>query len=127
MVGDKPLEEDETLSLGINKLVDSGPNFNYFIDLWKTIYRNAEFDIVKEVSVEWIKASQITKVVDKNGVTQGLIFLFHYVMKIVCAFKEIELFNSRQEWGWAQMRVDILKKTWEWSEGIKEVVRGLFK
>ncbi len=41
--------------------------FNYFIDLLNIMDMNAAFDIVKEVRLEWGKASKSTKIVDKKG------------------------------------------------------------
>ncbi len=44
--------------------------------------RNAAFDIVKEVRLEWGKASRSTKIIDKNSVIQGVRSTFKNTMKI---------------------------------------------
>ncbi len=69
-------------SLGVNKLVDSGSNSNYFIDLRDILDRNAAFDIVKEVRLEWSKASRSTKIIDKKSVIWGMRSTFKDTMKI---------------------------------------------
>ncbi len=56
------------MSLGVNKLVDGGSNSNYFVDLRDILDRNAAFDVVKEVRLEWGKASRSTKIVEKKSV-----------------------------------------------------------
>ncbi len=44
--------------------------------------RNAAFDIVKEVRLEWSKASRSTKIIDKKSVIQGMRCAFKDTMKI---------------------------------------------
>ncbi len=44
--------------------------------------RNAAFDIVKEVRLEWGKASRSTKIVDKKNVIWGTRSTFKDTMKI---------------------------------------------
>ncbi len=70
------------MSLGVNKLVDGGSNSNYFIDLRDISDRNAALDIVKEVRLEWGKASRSTKIVDKKSVIWGMRSTFKDTMKI---------------------------------------------
>ncbi len=72
----------DKLSLGVNKLVDSSANSNYFIGLRDVLDRNAAFDIVKEVRLEWSKASRSTKIIDKKSVIRGVRSTFKDTMKI---------------------------------------------
>ncbi len=44
--------------------------------------RNAAFDIVKEVRLEWGKASRSTKIIDKKSVIWGVRSTFKDTMKI---------------------------------------------
>ncbi len=44
--------------------------------------RNAALDIVKEVRLEWGKASRSTKIIDKKSVIQGVRSTFQDTMKI---------------------------------------------
>ena len=44
--------------------------------------RNAAFDIVKEVRLEWSKASRSTKIIDKKSVIWGVRSTFKDTMKI---------------------------------------------
>ncbi len=85
----------DKLSFSVNKLVDSGSNSNYFIDLWDDLDRNAAFDIVKEVRPKWGKASRSTKIIDKKSVIQGVRGTFKDTMKIEWASKVIQALNSR--------------------------------
>ncbi len=59
-------------SLGVNKLVGGGSNSNYFIDLRNILDRNAAYDIVKEVRLQWSKASRSTQIIDKTSVIWGV-------------------------------------------------------
>ena len=44
--------------------------------------RNVAFDIVKEVRLEWGKASRSTKIIDKKSVIRGVRSTFKDTMKI---------------------------------------------
>ncbi len=113
--------------LCVNKLVDSSYDFNYFVDIWSIADRNVAFDIVKEARLEWSKASQDTKIVDKKDIIQGVSCKFQDMMKSGWDLEEIHALNSRWEW-WNLMGAKILQKTWVWtnvpitSERIKKVV-----
>ncbi len=68
-------------SFSVDKLVDGGSNSYYFIDIFHMLDRNAAFDIVKEVRLEWGKASRSTKIVDKKSVIWGVRSTFKDTMK----------------------------------------------
>ncbi len=69
-------------SFSVDKLVGGGSNSNYFIDLTDILDRNAALDIVKEVRLEWSKASRSTKIIDKKSVIWGMRSAFKVTMKI---------------------------------------------
>ncbi len=72
----------DILCFNINKLVDGGSNSNYFVDLRDISDRNAAFDIVKEVRLEWSKARRSTKIIDKKSVIWGVRSPFQDTVKI---------------------------------------------
>ena len=70
------------MSFSVNKLVDGGSNSNYLIGLRDILDRNAALDIVKEVRLEWDKASISTEIVDKKIIIQVVRSTFENTMKI---------------------------------------------
>ena len=76
------LGEVDKSSLDVDKLVDSGSDSNYFIDLRDISDRNAALDIVKEVRLEQSEASRSAKIIDKKSVIWGMRSAFKDTMKI---------------------------------------------
>ncbi len=85
----------EKLLLGFNRLVDGSSDSNYFIVLRNITYRNAAFDIVEEVRLEWCEADQSTKIIDTKDVTWDVTSKFQDKMKSGQALEKIQSFNKR--------------------------------
>ncbi len=130
MVDDKPLVvRQQIVPIGVDKLVNCSANSYYFIDPWNIMDRNAAFDIVKEVRLEWSKASQSTMIVDKKSAIRAMRSMFQDRVEIRWALDKIQVYKSRWDRRWTLVAVKILKKMW-WqtevpmtTEGITTVVR----
>ncbi len=75
------------LSFDIKKFVNSGPNFNHFIDLWDIVGRNAVFNIVKEVRFNRSKTNRSTTTIDKECFIWGIRSIFQYMIIVKWALR----------------------------------------